>query len=178
MDTGEHLCLACGLCCDGSLFDNVRLGPGDDEEKLKALGLPVKWSRARKRVSFIRQPCSALCADRACRVYADRPAQCRAFECSVFKELQADRITLDAALRSVKQVRRKADKVRRLLRKLGCADESLSLNKRFRRAQRHLESGAAAEAAGDAFAELGLAMHQLDLLAHKKFYAMPVALRS
>ena len=170
MNSGEQLCLACGLCCDGTLFDNVRLGPADDAKKLKALGLPVVVSRSMKPVAFFRQPCAALCADRTCRVYADRPGQCRAFECGVFKDVQAGRITFAAALRWVKQARRKADNIRRLLRQLGDTEEDRSLGDRFRRTQRRMEAGGADAAAGDAFAELGLAVHQLNLLAHEKFY--------
>ena len=34
MNPAEQLCLACGLCCDGTLFDHVRLGPSDDAKKL------------------------------------------------------------------------------------------------------------------------------------------------
>ena len=170
MNSGEKLCLACGLCCDGTLFDNVQLGPGDDAKKIKALGLPVTVSRGRTPVTFFRQPCPALCADRTCQVYADRPGQCRAFECGVFKDAHAGRITFAAALRLVKQARLKADNIRRLLRALGDTDEHRSLGDRFRRTQRRLESGIADQAAGETFAELGLAVHQLNLLAHEKFY--------
>ena len=168
--SGEKLCLACGLCCDGTLFDNVRLGPGDDAKKLKALGLPVSVSRAQTPITFFRQPCAALCADRTCRVYADRPGQCRTFECGVFKAAQAGRITSAAALKLVKQARRRADKIRRLLRQLGDTEEHRPLSERFRRTQRRLESGIAAKAAADTFAELGLAIHGLNLLAHEKFH--------
>lgn len=168
--SAEHLCLACGLCCDGSLFSNVTLGPDDDAMELKALGLPVRFSRARTPVAFFRQPCVALCADRACRIYANRPTQCRAFECGVFKDAKAGRMTFDAALRLVKQARRKAEKVRRLLRKLGDDHEGRSLDDRLRRTQRRLVSGLPDEAAGGLFAELSLAAHRLDQLAHKKFY--------
>ena len=170
MNSGEKLCLACGLCCDGSLFDNVRLGPGDDAKKMKALGLPVTVSRAGTPVTFFRQPCTALCADRTCQVYADRPVQCRTFECGVFKDAQAGRITFADALRLVKQARRRADNIRRLLRKLGDTEEHRPLGDRFRRTQRRMESGRADAAAGDTFAELGLAVHQFNLLAHEKFY--------
>jgi len=170
VNSGEKLCLACGLCCDGTLFDNVQLGPGDDAKKVQALGLPVLVSRARTPVTFFRQPCTALCADRTCRVYADRPGQCRTFECGVFKNAQAGRITFAAALRLVKQARRRADHIRRLLRQLGDTEEHRPLGDRFRRTQRRMESGSAdAEAAGT-FAELGQAVHQLNLLAHEKFY--------
>lgn len=84
-------------------------------------------------MTFFRQPCVALCADRKCRVYADRPGQCRAFECGVFKDAQSGRITGPVALRQVKQARKKADAIRRLLRKLGDMDEDRSLGDRFLR---------------------------------------------
>jgi Fe-S-cluster containining protein len=170
VNSGEDLCLACGLCCDSTLFDNVQLGPADDAKKVKALGLPVTVSRGRTPVIFFRQPCTALCADRTCQVYADRPVQCRTFECGVFKDARAGRITFAAALRLVKQARRKADNIRQLLRKLGDTNERRPLGDRFRRTQRRLESGIADEAAGETFAELGLAVHHLNLLAHEKFY--------
>lgn len=173
MQTGEQLCLACGLCCDGSLFDNVQLGPGDDAKKLKALGLPVSVSRAQTPVTHFRQPCAALCADRTCRVYADRPRQCRTFECGVFKDFQSGRITFAAARRMVQQARRQAGHIRRLLRKLGDADEQHSLGDRFRRTKRRMESGGADAATADTFGELGLAVHRFNLLAHEKFYTKP-----
>jgi Fe-S-cluster containining protein len=173
--SGEQLCLACGLCCDGTLFDNVRLGPGDDTKKLKALGLPVSVSRTKMPVTLFRQPCTALCADRTCRLYADRPGQCRAFECGVFKDAQAGRIKPAAAVRLVKQARREADNIRQLLRQLGDTDEHLPLGERFRRTQRRLESGGADEAEGHTFAELGLAVHAFNLLAHEKFYTKAAA---
>ena len=170
VNIGEDLCLACGLCCDGTLFDNVQLGPRDDAKHLRALGLPVAVTRGRVPVTFFRQPCAALCADRTCRVYADRPGQCRAFECGVFKAAQSGAISAAAALREVRKARRAAEKIRRLLRRLGDTDEHRPLAERFRRTQRRMESGAADAAAGALFAELGLAVHRFNLLAHEKFH--------
>lgn len=170
VNSGEQLCLACGLCCDGTLFDKVRLGPGDDAEKLKALGLPVAAARSGAPITHFRQPCAALCADRSCRVYADRPGQCRTFECGVYKAVGAGAITFAVALRRVKQARRRADDIRGLLRKLGDTEENRPLSDRFLRTKRRLEAGGADAAAGAAFAELGLAMHRFNLLAHERFY--------
>ncbi len=170
MNSGEQLCLACGLCCDGTLFDNVRLTPSDDAKHLKALGLPVTVSRAQIPITFFRQPCAALCADRTCQVYADRPVQCRTFECGVFKDAQSGQLTFTAALRLVKKGRRQAATVRQLLRQLGDTDEHRPLNDRFRRTQRRMESGTADAATADVFADLGQSMHHFNLLAHEKFY--------
>jgi uncharacterized protein len=166
----EQLCLACGLCCDGTLFDNVRLGADDDAKHLKTLGLPVSVSRAKVPITHFRQSCAALCADRSCRVYANRPAQCRTFECGVFKDTQAGRIDFATARRWVVQARRRADKIRGLLRQLGDTAEQDSLNERFRRTKRRLESGVADEAAAGIFAQLSLEVHTFGLLAHEKFY--------
>ncbi len=170
MNPFEKLCLACGLCCDGTLFDGVQLEAGDDAKKLRALGLPVAHSRAKAPAARFPQPCAALCADCSCRIYADRPAQCRVFECGVFKEAKAGRITLAAALRLVTQARRRADRVRRLLRKLGDTDESRSLGERFFRMQCRLEAETTDEGTRSIFADLSLAVHRLKLLSHDRFY--------
>lgn len=175
MNSGEQLCGACGLCCDGTLFDLVKLEASDDAAKLKALGLPVKISRGAEPVARFPQPCAALCADRTCRLYAHRPWQCRVFECGVFKDAKAGRIPFAAALRLVKQARRRADKARRLLRELGDTEEHRALGERFHRVSERLESGAVDEGASSKFADLSLVIHRLKLQAHDKFYTQTAA---
>jgi hypothetical protein len=170
VNLGEKLCGACGLCCDGTLFDLVKLEASDDAAKLKALGLPVTISRGKLPVARFPQPCAALCADRTCRLYADRPWQCRVFECGIFKEAKAGRITVAAALRLVKQARRRADQVRRLLRELGDTEEHRALGERFHRVSARLESGNADATAKAKFADLSLAVHRFKLQAHDQFY--------
>jgi Fe-S-cluster containining protein len=168
--SAEQLCRACGLCCDGTLFDLVKLERGDDAGKLKALGLPVSISRGKTPVARFPQPCSALCEDRACRIYADRPWQCRTFECRQLKDAKAGQTTFTAALRLVKQARRRTDNIRRLLRELGDTDEHRALGERFHRTSERMEAGHAEEAAKNKFADLSLAMHRLKLLLHGRFY--------
>ena len=170
VESGEQLCRACGLCCDGTLFDLVKLEQGDDAGKLKALGLPVSISRGKTPVARFPQPCSALCKDRTCQLYAERPWQCRTFECRLFKDAKAGRFTFAAALPLVKHARRRADNVRRLLRELGDTDEHRALGERFHRTSERMESGNADEAAKAKFADLSLAVHRLKLLLHDRFY--------
>lgn len=170
VNSAGQLCRACGLCCDGTLFDLVKLEASDNAKRLVALGLPVKVSRGKTPIARFPQPCAALCTDRSCRLYADRPWQCRVFECGVFKELKAGRTTFAAALRTVKQARRWADKVRRLLRELGDNDEHRALGERFHRTSERLEAGNIDEATKAKFADLSLAVHHLKLQAHDKFY--------
>jgi Fe-S-cluster containining protein len=169
----EELCLACGLCCDGTLFDGVQLEAGEDAKKLKALGLPVSTSRGKTPITRFPQPCAALCTDCTCRIYAGRPAQCRVFECGTFKEAKARKITFAAALRLVKKARRRADQVRHLLHELGDTQKHLSLGERFFRMQCRMEEETTDEAMRNTFADLSLAVHQLKLLSHDKFYTRP-----
>lgn len=166
----DQLCQACGLCCDGTLFDLVKLEAGDDRSKLKALGLPVKVSRGALPVARFPQPCAALCKDRTCRVYADRPWQCRTFECGVLRDAKAGRISIAAALKLIRQVRRFADKARRLLRALGDRDEHRSLGERFHRMSEHLESAKMDAATNATFADLSLEIHFLKLKTLDRFY--------
>ncbi|MFM7749166.1 MAG: YkgJ family cysteine cluster protein [Opitutaceae bacterium] len=173
MNPGEQLCRACGLCCDGTLFHHVKLGAADDPRALRAQGLPVLTSRATPPVVRSPQPCAALCADRSCRIYAQRPSQCRAFECRVFQDLTAGRMTAAAALLLVRRARRWADRARKLLRRLGGDDEHLPLSERFLRARRRAESGETDAAARETCAELSLVMHRLHLLAHENFHTRP-----
>lgn len=170
VNQAEQLCVACGLCCDGTLFDLVKLEASDDGAKLKALGLPVKISRGAVPIARFPQPCAALCQDRTCRLYADRPWQCRIFECGVFKDAKAGRITFAAALRIVKQARRRADRARRLLRELGDTDEHRALGERFHRTSERLEAGGVDAAVSSRFADLSLVIHRLKLQAHDRFY--------
>jgi len=67
--------------------------------------------------------------------------------------------------------------VRRLLRELGDAGEGVALAKRFKRVKRKFDAGELpdgldAETAYDRFAELSLAVHELDLRLRAKFYPL------
>jgi len=168
----EDLCRACGMCCDGTLFDLVRLEPGDDARRLAQLGLPISPGRGRQAARFP-QPCAALCADGSCRVYADRPGQCRAFECQLLQAAKAGRVTFPAAARRVTTAKRRANQVRRLLRALGDHDEQRALGERFHRTSERLEAGTADAAARALYADLSLAVHRLKLEAHAHFHTPP-----
>lgn len=170
MSLTEQLCLACGLCCDGTLFDHVVLQPGDDAKRLKSLDLPVTLSRGKEPVARLPQPCAALCADRTCRAYAHRPKQCRTYECMVFQDARSGRLEHAAALRLVRRARRQADRVRQLLRRLGDADEQRSLGERFHRMQERMEAPAPDETTLALFADLTNAVHRLKLVAHARFF--------
>ncbi len=70
------LCEQCGLCCDGTLFGFVSLSE-EDAKRLAARDLAIGVRRERPALL---QRCAAL-EGTLCRVYEERPAACRAYEC-------------------------------------------------------------------------------------------------
>jgi Fe-S-cluster containining protein len=72
-----NLCLACGLCCSGAIFDHADLQPGEIDP-IVALGATL-YPGMKPRMAF---PCTLLCG-KACTVYEQRPAACREYRCQL-----------------------------------------------------------------------------------------------
>ena len=153
----DELCTACGLCCNGVLFGDVELQPGDAARRLAELGLP--WQR-QGRKQKAGQPCACF-EGKLCRIYAERPIRCRTFECRLLARAQRGEIETAAALRAIRQVRRDANEVRRLLRQLGQTDEQLPLNQRYAKMMAKPIDLAGDEGVIEVRSELMLAVHRL-----------------
>jgi hypothetical protein len=167
-----QLCPHCALCCNGVLFKDVELQAGDDATELESLGVPVseiKRRKARGAKYKFPQPCAAL-EDCRCRVYADRPARCRQFECALLQSMQAGITGARVALGVIRNARQSADKVRALLREVGDVDEACALSLRFKRTKKRFEASPPNDARAETFGRLTLAVHDLNLLLQEKFY--------
>jgi Fe-S-cluster containining protein len=126
-DAISSLCPACGLCCNGVLFGDVELQQGDEAGRLARLGVAL-FHKGHK--TAFPQPCS--CFDgKLCGIYADRPKQCRAFECGLLKRVGAGNLTVGAALKLIAETRRSSQAVVKLLRELGNTEEARPLNQRY-----------------------------------------------
>ena len=129
MNSGvSQLCLACGMCCDGTLFGFVALRSGEDAV-LKASGLDPK-PRKDGRWS-LPQPCAAL-RGTACSAYATRPAGCRDFNCGLVQALNEGEVTLEEALAVVERAHALRESVERALPP-GIPAEGKSVMQRARR---------------------------------------------
>lgn len=95
-DVGS-LCLACALCCDGSLFTRVPLGVDEvvPEAKLAVVRNPLG-------ARHVPQRCAAL-EGTACTAYAERPLACRRFECLLVGALREGEVSLPDALKTVQR---------------------------------------------------------------------------
>lgn len=153
----SKLCPACGLCCNGVLFGDVELQPGDKAKLLTELG--VKLFRKGRKTAFA-QPCACL-KNGLCRIYADRPTRCATFDCGLLKRVQAGKTTPTAALKKIAEAKQRATEVLELVRLLGNTDESLPLNQRYAAVIAEPMDMSAAEADLERRGELMMAVSRL-----------------
>ncbi len=121
----QSLCCDCGLCCDGSVFEDVELTGGRESTRLEILGLEGDEEDGRE---LLLHPCRAL-KGAVCQIYRHRPEVCRTFECQVLKDFNAGMETRESALKLIQEVRSlyaagESDKARQIVarRFLGFTD--------------------------------------------------------
>jgi hypothetical protein len=166
----ESICLKCGLCCNGVIFADVKLQPGEDAARLQSLGLSISTPRSARRATYFKQPCAAFDGCR-CRIYdAGRPRQCGSFECLLLQNVKAGRLQRADALRIIGTARDRVEKVRQGLRALGDMDEDVALAARFRRTAQRMKKLALDEEKAETYARLTLDVHDLNLLLSTAFY--------
>jgi hypothetical protein len=169
----RQLCQSCALCCNGVLFKDVELQEQDDPIRLEAAGLALNRTPSKTRLP---QPCEALCEDLSCSIYAKRPARCQEFDCQLLRETLAGHRPLEASLHTVAQATRRANRVRKLLAQLESPPRTdLPLSVRFRKVQRRFESSPPKGEAAAAYADLTLAMQDLNYLLSQSFHVAPSA---
>ena len=108
---GQSLCQACGLCCDGSLFNQVSLKASDAVEPLAAAGIRVGLPPEAQRFA---QPCAAHRGG-LCRVYENRPQSCRSYQCKLLKRLLRAEVGEAEAREIVRHTVQQRDELRRQL---------------------------------------------------------------
>lgn len=87
------LCVNCGLCCQGPLYNWAELKP-DELELADELSLRVVAYDGQPGIGL---PCSCLDGAR-CTVYEQRPRVCRDFACNLLLGLRSGAVSLDEAL--------------------------------------------------------------------------------
>jgi Fe-S-cluster containining protein len=150
------------------IFANGQIQPDEDLARFRVLGLALKSPRQTAGAKF-NQPCPAFESCR-CGIYEDRPRYCREFECLLLKGVIAGKVTFPDAQRTVRSARRRAEKVKRLLRLLGDNEEQVALSVRIRRAHKRFQTESYDVETSIRYGELTLAAHKLQLLLSQSFY--------
>ncbi len=106
-ETNAHsLCKACGLCCDGTLFDHARLAPEDDRGVVDAAGIRLRDDRT----SF-HLPCPAY--KDICTIYDDRLRICGEFRCNLLIKYMEGTAGYEAAFEIISRVKALSSKLRK-----------------------------------------------------------------
>lgn len=93
----RDLCLACGLCCNGAIFDHAPLGDGERHYITRGILAPHPSGG----FAF---PCTQLDGT-ACKTYDDRPSVCHRYRCEVLNRAERGEITAETAHRQVERAR-------------------------------------------------------------------------
>lgn len=80
------ICLACGFCCDDTLFELATAKGNDSVESLVQIGLRALTNDAGVATGFP-LPCPNFIGMQ-CSVYENRPTVCRTFRCKLLKDVQ------------------------------------------------------------------------------------------
>ena len=163
----SRLCAACGMCCNGVLFDIVRLQAGESPKAFAALGLKVK---RRPGESHCVQPCAAH-RDSQCAIYSARPERCRIFECRQLQRVASGEITEAQALENIGEALQLAVEVNALLLRAGGSNLNRPLTHRCETAM----AGPGDPATAEARRQLARAKEKLDALLAQEFRIDPAA---
>lgn len=98
------LCLECGLCCDGSMFEHAMV---TEDAAARLLGR-VRLTPERDRLL---QPCQALRSDKCCAVYEERPGACRVYRCLALAQLEKGEATLEESREAVEELKARRARV-------------------------------------------------------------------
>lgn len=120
----SHLCTQCGLCCDGSLFEDLELMGEEESYHCESIGLMIDDSQD---VPLLLQPCPALKNGR-CSVYDQRPQTCRDFYCGLAGRLQDQQVDIDSALNHVQSLKNIKSGVYELFQRNQFTPDELSLS--------------------------------------------------
>ncbi|MFO0555099.1 MAG: YkgJ family cysteine cluster protein [Polyangiaceae bacterium] len=100
------LCLACGACCDGTMYARVELDGEGDRDRVARRGLPILEEPS----PSLAQPCAAH-VDGRCTIYEDRPERCAGYRCEQHRSHERDGGSLEARLARVRGLRAVAARV-------------------------------------------------------------------
>jgi len=106
----EHLCVSCGICCDGPLFDYAKLLP-EEVPHARELGFEIVQLGEHSAFAL---PCGNLCGT-VCQIYEVRPSRCRSYKCTTVEAMENGEIDRAEADRRVEATKVAVADVRKRL---------------------------------------------------------------
>ncbi len=119
------LCTKCGVCCDGTFFDEAMIQPSDLNPVTEKLDLLRKDGKIK-----IKLPCSHHINYR-CTIYEQRPWVCRAYECKLLKECKQGKVDEGEAIEVINTLKSAVEEIDEILEKAGIPKGRLGVHKRI-----------------------------------------------
>lgn len=115
-DSGSRLCLSCGPCCNGAMFEEIIFG-AKDLELARALGFNPE---AKDGTLFTEShPCQAYREGKCAIYYANRFQNCMEFKCRLLKNFEKSMLDFDLAS---SQIHKTKELYETLKQELGCEE--------------------------------------------------------
>ncbi|MCF0054620.1 YkgJ family cysteine cluster protein [Dyadobacter sp. CY356] len=102
----SDLCVGCGMCCDGTLFNKAVVWSEDERKMADDLGL---FTFEIKEKLFFKLPCSQFSS--CCNIYEQRPSTCSVFFCHPIKRYQLGEQTFMEVEQQILLLREHRDKL-------------------------------------------------------------------
>jgi Fe-S-cluster containining protein len=157
-----NICLACGICCDGTLIGFVELNR-EEIPRLKE----IMEIEAEDDKGFFLQPCKKYCD--GCTIYSKRPKQCGAFECGLLKSFEQNELDYETAIDIISLVKQKKSAIEKRLELLDIELKSESFHFKMAELKNLLQKKTNNKSLTQSHLELIYEVERLDSLLSEKF---------
>lgn len=101
----QEICISCGFCCDNTLFEAAHL-----EEDEEVFGEFTKRVTRIKDHKYFKLPCPYF--DEKCTIYdQNKPKVCSSFKCKLLVQAITGEVSKDAALKTIREVKKERDEI-------------------------------------------------------------------
>ncbi len=114
MENVADLCIGCGMCCDGTIFDATELHHDDELAPLQQLQAVFTTDQHSTR---LQQPCPAF-GEGCCSIYDQRPGSCREYSCALLTAVAEGATSQDEATDVIAAATALRDQVRPAIARL------------------------------------------------------------
>ncbi|WP_299706367.1 hypothetical protein [uncultured Pontibacter sp.] len=162
MIDSTNICLACGLCCDGTLIGFVQLS----HEELPAIRELMDIEEASSDGIFI-QPCEKYCD--GCSIYLDRPKQCASYNCKLLEYVLRKELDHTSAIEIIDVAKQRKSAIEEKLALLQLKLQSQSFYFKMAEIKKLHQKNELELASTQDFKDLIADIKQLDSLLSKQF---------
>lgn len=163
MSEPTNICLACGLCCDGTLIGFVQL----ESAELSSVRKLMEIEETDQNGMFF-LPCNEIGCN-GCNVYSQRPKACRNFECGVLKSVEKKELSFDKATEVIEVVKQKKVAIEKLVATLQIELQSKSFHFKTLELKKLLRKDKSELSLSKNHQELKLELEELEKLLSKSF---------